>query len=240
MRIRPKTWSGKALPVDEAVALQSELSREIVRQPLDVDAVQLVAGSDISFDKETGDVVYAGFVVLRLPDFEVVERAGVETTANFPYIPGLLSFREIPPLLQAWAHLKTRPDALIVDGQGVAHPRRFGIACHLGLELDLPTVGCAKSLLCGHFDMDALGPERGSTVPIVHRRETIGMALRTRDNVSPVFVSEGTHCDLASAVKLVERCLGKTRLPETSRLAHGFVNELRREAKSEQLGLPIS
>ena len=214
--------------MNEAVALQSALRGKIVREPLDIDAVRLVAGSDISFDLESGNVVYAGFVVLTLPGLEVVERAGVETTANFPYIPGLLSFREIPPLLDAWARLRTRPDALIVDGQGYAHPRRFGIACHLGLELDLPTVGCAKSLLVGHFDGESLGPERGASVPITHRGETIGVALRTRDNVSPVFVSEGTRCDLPSAVALVERCLGKTRLPETSRLAHGFVNELRK------------
>ncbi len=128
----------------EALAHQQRLRGRVRLEPLDVDSLALVAGADISFSKGS-DTVSAGIVVLSLPGLSVVERAGVATTAAFPYIPGLLSFREVPPLLEAWEALRTKPDALVADGQGTAHPRRFGLACHLGLALDLPTAGCAKS-----------------------------------------------------------------------------------------------
>jgi deoxyribonuclease V len=209
----------------EAQAIQNRLRAEVRVEPLDVDAIRTVAGADISFDKGA-DTVYAGFVVLRLPTMEVVERAGVRTRAVFPYIPGLLSFRETPPLLEAWEKLSARPDALICDGQGLAHPRRFGIACHLGLLLDLPTVGCAKSILTGRHG--PVGETPGDWASLVDRGETVGAALRTRAGVSPVYVSVGHRCDLPSAIALVRRCAGPTRVPETTRRAHLFVNALRR------------
>jgi deoxyribonuclease V len=209
----------------EARGLQVRLREDLRIQPLDVENIRTVAGADISFDKGS-ETVFAAFVVLRLPELEVVERAGVTTTATFPYVPGLLSFREVPPLLEAWAKLSVRPDALIADGQGLAHPRRFGLACHLGMVLDLPTVGCAKSILVGTHG--PVGEEPGDWTPLLHNGEVVGAALRTRPRVTPVYVSVGNHCDLESGIALIRRCAGPTRVPETTRLAHFYVNELRR------------
>lgn len=183
-----------------------------------------MAGGDLSFDRGS-DVVHAGFVVVRLPDLAVVERKGVRAVAQFPYVPGLLSFREIPSLLQAWSLLECEPDAAMLDGQGLAHPRRMGIACHFGLLVDRPTLGCAKSLLVGRHAEPA--PERGAWTPIIHRKETVGAALRTRDRVGPVFVSPGHRMDLPSAIGLTLALGGGTRIPEPTRRAHQFVNELR-------------
>jgi deoxyribonuclease V len=194
-------------------------------EPLDANAVATVGGTDLSFDRRS-DVAFAGIVLLTLPGLEVVERCGVRTRTRFPYVPGLLSFRETPPLLAAWERLSTRPDVLLVDGQGLAHPRRFGIACHLGLLLDLPTIGCAKSILVGTHG--PLGDQAGDWTPLVHRGETVGAALRTRPGVSPVYISAGHRVDLPSALALVRRCLGPTRIPEPTRRAHQFVNALRR------------
>jgi deoxyribonuclease V len=219
----------------EAEEIQQRLRAEVRIEPLDARSVATVAGADISFDKGA-DTVYAGFVVLRLPTLELLERAGVQTTARFPYIPGLLSFREAPALLEAWERLATRPDALICDGHGLAHPRRFGIACHLGLLLDLPTVGCAKSILTGRHE--PVGDTPGDWTPLIDRGETIGAALRTRAGVSPVYVSVGHRCDLESAIALVRRCAGPTRVPETTRHAHLFVNALRRAGNVSSSGEP--
>jgi deoxyribonuclease V len=209
----------------EARAIQDRLREQVRIEPLDASRMATVAGADLSSERGSG-VVYAGVVLLRLPSLEVAEQAGVRAMVSFPYVPGLLSFREVPPLLEAWQALRARPDALICDGQGLAHPRRCGFACHLGLLLDLPTVGCAKSLLVGQFEPP--GPQRGDWAPILHRGETVGAALRTRDGVAPVFVSIGHRCDLLSAIDLVLRCAPRTRLPETTRAAHQFVNTLRR------------
>jgi deoxyribonuclease V len=216
----------------EARELQRKLAPLVRQEPLDVEAVRLVAGADISFDKTPGGQaetpVCAGFVTLRLPELTLQEWSGVRTVAHFPYIPGLLSFREVPPLLEAWADLQERPDALLADGQGLAHPRRFGLACHLGLLLDLPTVGVAKSLLVGKH-----GPvpeEAGGWAPLEDRGEVVGAALRTWPGVSPVYVSIGHRIDLPGAVALVMRCLGHVRVPETTRYAHQYVNDLRRNS----------
>lgn len=217
------------VPVSEAREIQNHLRGRLDLRPLDVDALTTVAGADISFNKGS-DVVYAAFVVLKFPSLELIERAGVTTRAVFPYVPGLLSFREIPPLLEAWDKLQTKPDALIADGHGSAHPRRFGYACHLGMALEIPTAGCAKSILVG--TPGPLGDERGDTAPLMDHDEQIGVALRTRAGVSPVYVSVGDHITLDTAVELVLRCSTKTRLPETTRHAHQYVNELRRAAEA--------
>ena len=211
------------LDPERAVEIQRELAERVRIEP--PGPIETIAGGDISFDRGS-DVVHAGFVVLRLPDLSVVERKGVQAVAEFPYVPGLLSFREIPALLQAWSLLECEPDAAMLDGQGLAHPRRMGIACHFGLLVDRPTLGCAKSLLAGRHGEPS--ETRGSWAPIVHRKETIGAALRTRDRVGPVFVSPGHRMDLPSAIDLALSCGGGTRIPEPTRRAHLFVNELRR------------
>jgi deoxyribonuclease V len=184
-----------------------------------------LAAADVSFDRGS-DVLYAAVVVVQADSFEVIERVGLEAPAEFPYVPGLLSFREAPALLEAFQRLKTRPDIVLCDGQGIAHPRRLGIASHLGLCLDLPTVGCAKSRLCGRYDEP--GPKRGDRSPLTDKGEVIGAVLRSRDRVAPLFVSPGHRCDLASAVGLVLATTRKYRLPIPSRMAHEYVNEVRR------------
>jgi deoxyribonuclease V len=221
---------------EEAQAIQRRLRDQVRVEPLDLAAVRTVAGADISFEKGA-ETVFAGFVVLRLPELEVVDQAGVQTQSSFPYVPGLLSFREVPPLLEAWEVLSVRPDALICDGQGLAHPRRFGIACHLGLLLDLPTVGCAKRILTGRHG--PVGNEPGDWAPLTDHGEVVGAALRTRAGVTPVYVSVGHRCDLPGAIALVRLCAGRTRVPETTRHAHLFVNTLRREAAAPQPGLGL-
>ena len=208
----------------EAVALQQQLRSQIRIEPL-TDLPKTIAGCDISFNKFE-ETVYAGIVVLRLDTLETIEEAGVVSTAPFPYIPGLLSFREIPSLLQAWEKLKTEPDVVMFDGHGTAHPRRIGIASHGGLFLNRPTFGCGKSVLVGKYDEPA--PERGSWSPMTHYREVIGAALRTKNNVNPVYVSPGHLIDLETAISLTLACNGGYRIPEPTRRAHNLVNALRR------------
>ncbi|GHB76345.1 deoxyribonuclease V [Persicitalea jodogahamensis] len=213
----------------EAVGLQEELRQHIVIEPLS-NPPETIAGCDISFNKYE-ETVYAGIVVLRLDTLEVIEEAGVVTTASFPYVPGLLTFREGPALLEAWQKLKTVPDVVMFDGHGLAHPRRLGIATHMGLWLDRPTFGCGKSVLVGTFSEPAL--ERGHWSPMMHKGETIGAALRTKNKVNPVFISPGHLIDLPAALDLTLRCDGGYRLPEPTRRAHLFVNELRQKGGKE-------
>ncbi len=222
---------------EAARALQTQWAAHVREEPLAVENVRTVGGADISFeahDDPRATPVCAGFVTLDAAALQVIARRGVRTVARFPYVPGLLSFREAPPLLEAWAGLRERPDALLCDGHGRAHPRRFGLACHLGLLLDLPTCGVAKSLLVGtHGPV----PEAvGAWTPLKHRGEIIGAALRTRQNVAPVYVSVGHRIDLDSAIALVLRGTTRYRLPETTRHAHAFVNALRRDPALNENG----
>jgi deoxyribonuclease V len=218
-----------------AVALQERLrgllvTNGVVRPPC------LVAGVDVSYDfvpnrftkrKKASEKLYAAVVVLELPSLRVVESVAVTGRAEFPYVPGLLSFREIPPLLDAFRKLRSTPDVVLVDGQGMAHPRRCGLASHLGLVLDLPAVGCAKSRLIGGYREPAA--RRGSASDLCDGGEVIGRVVRTRDCVAPVFVSIGHKISLDAAVALVLECAPRFRLPETTRRAHTLVNQLRRE-----------
>jgi len=208
----------------EAIALQKSLRERVTLRPLDRE-IETVAGADISFNKYE-PTLYAGIVVLRLPSLEVVEEVGVVSETMFPYVPGLLSFRESPPVLEAWSKLKTEPDAVMFDGQGIAHPRRVGIASHVGLIIERPTLGCAKSVLVGKYEEPP--PERGAWTPLVDKGETVGAALRTKDRVKPIYVSPGHLIDLAGAIALTLKCNGGYRQPEPTRRAHLLVNALRR------------
>jgi deoxyribonuclease V len=202
--------------VDEAVKLQRAMAAEVVHdRPLDLKNLRLVAGVDVSVKNNES---LAAVVVLRLPGFEVVETSLARAPTPFPYVPGLLSFREGPVLEQAFRALKHEPDVFLFDGMGRAHPRRIGIACHLGLWLERPSVGCGKTLLTGTY---VEPPDvRGAQAPLVHRGEIIGSILRTRPKVKPVFISVGHLADLPSSVELVMRCTGRLRLPEPVRHAH--------------------
>ncbi len=207
----------------EAVALQKRLRAKIVTRPLP--RAELVAGADVSYDKGS-DLMHAGVVVLRLPGLEPVESQAVSLRVRFPYIPGLLSFREAPALLEVFRRLQTRPDAVIFDGQGIAHMRGIGLASHVGLWLGIPSVGCAKSRLVGEHR--AVGAARGRRASLRHEGRIIGSVVRTRDGVKPVYVSPGHLADIPSSIRLVLRCTRGYRLPDTTRAAHALVNDVRR------------
>lgn len=209
---------------EDAAAIQRSLSAQVKVLPLDVSSVRYVAGADVSFSKGSNDV-FAAVVVLSYPELAVVEERGVAARATFPYVPGFLSFREGPAVIEALEQLNTEPDVIIFDGQGVAHPRGLGIASHVGVLLDKPTIGCAKSVLVGKYSEP--GPERGSISPLTKDGMTLGVALRTRARVAPVFVSVGHRVDLITAAELVLSCAPRYRLPEPTRRAHILSNRLR-------------
>lgn len=200
----------------EAVALQRELaSRVDFSTPLDLDTVKIVAGVDVSV---RDDVSTAAMVALSFPDMHVLDRVTAKRPTTFPYISGLLSFREIPVLLDAHAKLSVTPDVYMVDGMGRIHPRRIGIASHLGLWLDAPTVGVGKTHFLGKYD--APPNARGGYAELTDRSELLGVVLRTKLNVKPVYVSPGHRIDLDSAIRLVMACTSKYRLPDPIRAAH--------------------
>jgi deoxyribonuclease V len=207
----------------QAICLQQELRAQV--EPRDrMGPVRTVAGADIAFDPET-NVAFAGVIVYRFPRLEELDRRFVRRKLRFPYIPGLLSFREIPVLLPAFARLRNSPDVILVDGHGLAHPRFFGIACHLGLILDKPAIGCAKSLLVGEYDEP--GVRAGSTAALHFQGRKVGIVLRTRDGVKPVFVTQGNRISLATALRIVRRCCDGFRIPKPTREADHYVRELR-------------
>ena len=203
------------LKPEAAVALQRELAQRIVRED-QLGVVHNVAGVDMALNEESG-MARAAVVLLTYPDLEVKERHVYEEPIGMPYIPGLLSFREAPCVLGAFALLQQQPDLVMVDGQGIAHPRRLGIASHLGLWLDLPTIGCAKSILTGHHAK--LSEEMGSWVPLLDKGETIGAVLRTRAQVKPMIISLGHRISLETSLRYVLACCRGYRLPEPTRLA---------------------
>ena len=200
----------------EGIAIQKELRNE-VRRRWDGRPVGLVAGADVHFPRR--DTLKAAVVVCTYPALEVIESRVHEGPCTFPYIPGLLSFREIPGLLAAWRSLGARPDIVLCDGQGIAHPRGLGLASHLGIILDIPTIGCAKSPLFGAFTEP--GPLKGDRSAIKDRGgRTIGTVLRTRDDTRPLYVSVGHRIDLRTAVRLTLECTPRFRIPEPLRAAH--------------------
>jgi len=215
-------------PPDAAAArrAQTALAECVVREDA-FGEVRLIGGVDVSnnrFDPE--ERVFAAVVALSFPDLRVVETAGAVARAAMPYVPGLLGFREIPALLAAWEKLRAKPDLLLVDGHGVAHPRRLGIAAHLGVVLDVPSIGVAKSVLVGAEEAP-LADEPGAETPLVWRGERIGTALRTKRRSNPLYVSIGHRVSQETAVAWVRRATGTYRLPEPTRQAHLAANALR-------------
>jgi deoxyribonuclease V len=200
----------------EAMALQVKLATRVVREDT-AREVRRVAGVDVGFEDD-GKVSRAAVAVLEFPGFALAERVVVREPTPFPYIPGLLSFREAPAVLAAFERLRAVPDLILYDGQGVAHPRRFGIASHIGLLLDTPTIGVAKTRLVGEHRQ--LPERKGAWVPLVDHGETIGAVLRTRASVMPLYVSIGHRVSLEGAIRWVMACTTRYRLPETTRWAH--------------------
>jgi len=201
---------------DQAKKVQRELAVTVSRKN-ELKAVSLIAGVDISAPNAAG-LARAAVVVLSYPELMLVEKQVITKEVTFPYVPGLLSFRESPLIIAACEGLKTTPDLIFVDGQGIAHPRRLGLASHLGLLWDRPTIGCAKSRLCGEHGMVPLEP--GSYAKITDNNEVIGAALRTKVNAAPLYISIGHKIDLETAISWVLRCCQGQRLPEPTRLAH--------------------
>lgn len=215
------TWNVKP---EEARALQTNLREKIELSPL-TKKVKLLAGADISFNKYES-TVYAGFIILDAISLQPFAHALTITEVNFPYIPGLLSFREIPALLKAWEMLEVKPDVVMVDGHGIAHPRRVGIATHFGLTTGCPTIGVAKKKLVGKFNEPP--PEAGTYSDLVYEKEILGFVYRTKKNVKPVFISPGHLTSLSNVLEIVKGTTGKYRIPEPTRQAHLLVNQLRR------------
>jgi deoxyribonuclease V len=205
------------LDIPTAIALQRELAQRVILED-HVGEVHFVAGVDMAINEEH-EAVRAAVVLLSYPDMEIVERHIYEEPLRMPYIPGLLSFREAPAVLGAVDQLRQRPDLIMADGQGIAHPRRLGIASHLGLWLDIPTIGCAKSLLTGTYKKEELGEEAGSWVPLISKKETIGAVVRTRTKVNPMFISSGHLISLETSIRYVLACSKGYKLPEPTRQA---------------------
>jgi deoxyribonuclease V len=208
----PDYWPETA---EAAIPIQEQLKSLVVTTDK-LESIQYVAGVDVGFlDNYT--ISQAAVAVLSFPDLQLQEQAIVQRRTTFPYIPGFLSFREIPVILDALEKLTIIPDIIICDGQGIAHPQRFGLACHLGVLINLPTIGAAKSRLIGtHQELPA---EKGSWKPLIDRGEVIGAVLRSRTNVKPLYVSPGHRISLETAINLVLQCTPKYRLPETTRWA---------------------
>ncbi|MBD2082673.1 deoxyribonuclease V [Leptolyngbya sp. FACHB-17] len=214
MKIEPRhEW---ALTAEAAIPIQQELRQEVITKD-QFGVVQFVAGIDVGFESE-GTVTRAAVAVLSYPELKLHESVIARRPTTFPYIPGFLSFREVPAVLDALEQLQITPDLLLCDGQGLAHPRRFGIACHLGVLTNLPAIGVAKSRLVGtHAEVPN---QRGEWVPLLHKGDTIGAVLRTRIGTNPLYISSGHRISLETAIAYVMGCTTKYRLPETTRHAH--------------------
>jgi deoxyribonuclease V len=218
---RLNSWD---LTPKEAIALQKELQHLVIVQN-GFKKIETIAGADMAIDDKKG-VGFAGVVVYSFPDLKEIERAHSVQPIKFPYVPGLLSFREAPILCSAFEELKTAPDMVMIDGQGIAHPRSMGIACHMGLCLGIPTIGCAKSRLVGEHDEP--GRNVGDFRPLIFEGKVVGAVLRTRKDVKPLYISPGHMIDLETAVKITLACLDGTRIPKPTREADRFVAALKR------------
>lgn len=224
MKMAQFTLSGfEDITPKQAIQMQKELRPQVRLSPFEGD-LRTVGGADLSFDRGS-DRVHAGIVVLSLDSLEPVAYSLVTVEVTFPYIPGLLAFRELPALAEAWRRCRLKPDVLILDGHGIAHPRRMGIATHFGILAGHPTIGCAKNVLTGDYEVPA--PEQGNYTWLRDGGEKIGTVLRSRTGVKPIFVSPGHLTDFESARNIVLHSLTRYKLPETTRTAHRLVNELR-------------
>ena len=204
------------LTAEAAIEIQQTLRKEVITRD-QFGAVQYVAGVDVGFEAD-GTVTRAAVAVLSYPELQLCDQAIARRPTTFPYIPGFLSFREVPAVLEALAMVKIVPDLLLCDGQGIAHPRRLGIACHLGVLTNLPSIGVAKSRLIGkHAEVP---DQRGIWEPLYDHGETIGAVLKTRPNTLPLYISPGHRISLETAIAYVMGCTTKYRLPETTRFAH--------------------
>jgi deoxyribonuclease V len=222
MRVKPiHSWD---ITKNDAIPLQKKLAQQTQFKPLKKDP-KIIAGTDISFQ---GDTAYAGAVLFKLPSLEPIGNFIYKGKVSFPYVPGLLSFREAPILLELFKLIKPTPDLIFIDGHGLAHPRKLGLASHIGLFLQKPTIGCGKSRLCGSFEDPSAS--KGSHSQLLNKSdEPIGAVVRTKERCKPVFVSPGHLIDSSDAITWTLRCISKYRIPEPTRLAHNFVTDYKRQ-----------
>ena len=206
--------------IEEAIAIQEQLRSEVITENQRL-TVRYVAGVDVGYDS-VEDVSRAAVTILSFPDLQLQQQAVVRSPTAFPYVPGFLSFREVPAVLDALQNISLRPDLILCDGQGLAHPRRFGLACHLGVLTGIATIGVAKTRFMGEHS--EVGLDRGSWQPLLHEGSTVGAALRTQTGVKPIYVSIGHRIDLISAIEYVLCCAPRYRLPETTRSADQLTN----------------
>jgi len=218
-----------AMRIPEATILQKELQKRTNTAERQL-SVRLLGGADISLNLYNS-TIYAGIVLLTYPQLQLVGWSLVKGETHFPYVPGYLAFREVPALVDAWTRLPAKPDVLVVDGHGVAHPRRMGIATHFGVETGQPTIGCAKKVLTGKFSEPDLSV--GSFSPLMSGAEQIGYAFRSKSKTAPVFISPGHLVGMENSLEIIRHCVGKYRIPEPTRLAHDVVNRFRRGELTE-------
>ncbi|WP_353134957.1 deoxyribonuclease V [Pseudopedobacter sp.] len=217
------------LSPSEAIIYQNILKNHIELRPLSK-PISTIGGADISFNKNE-ETVYAGIIVLSYPDLRIIEQVTIIGKSTFPYISGLLAFREIPTLMEAYEKLKNKPDLLVLDGQGIAHRRKTGIASHFGILINSPTIGCGKSRLFGSYT----DPEnrKFAESPLMDKNERIGTVLRSKINCNPLFISPGNLITIEESTEIIKKCIGSYRIPEPTRLAHLLVNDARISAGEE-------
>jgi len=211
------------ITISEATAMQKELQNSLVHSPLEQE-IKTIAGADISLNRFS-DIIYAGIVTLDFNTLKPLAYSLVKSKTSFPYVPGFLAFREVPALVEAFLQMTVKPDVIMVDGHGIAHPRRLGIAAHLGALIDIPTLGCAKKKLYGNFEEPSA--VKYSFSPLKHKEELLGYVLRTKNYVKPVYISPGNHLSIEDSLHIAMHCIGTYRLPEPTRKAHEFVNLFR-------------
>ncbi|MGJ1385980.1 endonuclease V [Sphingobacterium spiritivorum] len=212
------------LTLPEATEIQEDLRHKLRFDRPDAQAIDTIGGADISYNKGS-EILYAAIVILNYPDMTLRSYALATGHSSFPYIPGYLAFREVPALLNAWSLLPVRPDVLVLDGQGILHPRQMGIASHFGVLTGQATIGCAKNSLYGrHADLARF---KGSSTPIVDGVKHIGHLLRTKEAVKPVFISPGYGLSVNKSLEVIRQSTGRYRIPEPTRLAHNIVNDFR-------------
>lgn len=209
------------LTENEAIQLQKKLAGKVIKED-QLGEIKLIAGVDVAYSKES-DQLIAAVIILNTDTLEVIESVTAEDKEQFPYIPGLFSFRELPSLSKAFAKLKNKPDLVVCDGQGYAHPRRFGLACHLGVIFDIPAIGCGKTRLLGEHS--TLDTKRGADTPLIDNGEIVGNVLRTQTGINPVYVSIGHRISLKTATEWILNLSPKYRLPETTRQSDQLVKK---------------
>lgn len=216
--------SYEGLKIPEATTIQNDLRQMVNTAEQDLD-LRLIGGADISLNLYS-TTIYAGIILLSFPSLTPVGYSLVKSETRFPYVPGYLAFREVPALVQVWGQMPVKPDVLVVDGHGIAHPRRMGIATHFGVVTGQASMGCAKKILCGSFE-DPL-PDKGAYSPISHKEELVGYAFRSKARTAPVYVSPGHLMGAGNSLEIIRQCTGKYRIPEPTRQAHELVNRFRK------------